>query len=103
MNQPTDDNKRTIALLYGVMNTGAPFWLFAAVRINKYQQFQEAYKNGTLDIHQFEPYGEIIVIGDGKNPPDDIILKVAELYQTDPATLMQDLQSETLPASGTGG
>lgn len=89
--QPTanDDQKRIIVLIYGMLENGNPFWLFAAVKPNKYQAFMAAQKDGQIDLYHFEPFGEIIVSGEGKSPPDEVTLKVAEMYQTDPETLMQ--------------
>src|SRR5436853_252825 len=89
-----DDKTRIIVLVYGTLENGNPCWLFAAVKPSKYQGFLGAHKNGTLDVQQFDGYGEIIVSGEGKAPPDDVILKVAEMYQTDPATLMQGAQED---------
>lgn len=87
-NPAPDDSKRTIVLIYGMLENGNPFWVFAAVKPSKYQPFIAAQKDGTIDLYNFEPFGEIIISGEGKSPPDEIILKVAEMYQTDPATLM---------------
>lgn len=95
MTQPADpleDLKRTIVLLYGMMEGNAPFWLFAAVRPSRYQQFMSAHKEGKIDLRQFEPYGELIICGEGKSPPDDVILKVAEMYQSDPSTFAKAVQ-----------
>jgi len=83
-----EDLKRIIVLIYGILGNGNPFWVFAAVRPSKYQPFMTAQKEGTLNLYQFEPFGEIIVSGEGKAPPEDIILKVAEMYQTTPEVLM---------------
>ena len=94
MTDPTEDLKRTIVLIYGLLDNGKPCWLFAAVKPNKYQLFQEAYKEGKLDIYKFEPYGEIIVSGEGKGPPDNVTLKVAEMYQTDPSALVAAASEE---------
>ena len=97
MSQQTDplqDLKRTILLLYGIMVTGGPFWVFVAIRPSKYQKFLTTQKEGTLDLENFEIYGELIVSGEGKAPPDDVILKVAEMYQTDPAQFSQAVQEE---------
>lgn len=87
--KPDENLTRTIVLLYGMLESGSPFWVFAAVRPNKYAPFIEAQKTGKLDLYHFDEYGEIIVSGEGKSPPDMVTLKVAEMYQTDPATLMQ--------------
>jgi hypothetical protein len=87
-----EDITRIIVLMYGMLDSGGPFWTFAAILPSKYAGFQQAQKDGTLDLHHFEPFGEIIVSGAGKAPPEEITLKVAELYQTDPTTLMQALE-----------
>jgi Helix-turn-helix len=80
---------RTIIYMYGMLENGNPFWLFAAVNPARYSQFLSAHKAGTLDLHQFRPYGEIIVSGEGKGPPDEITAQVAEMYDTTPEILMQ--------------
>lgn len=82
-----EDLKRTIVLLYGMMQNGQPCWIFAAVRPSMYQDFQTAYKNQKIDLKDFSGFGELIISGEGKTPPDDVILKVAEMYQTEPAKL----------------
>ncbi len=81
------DLMRTIILVYGLLEDGNPFWVFVAVKPSQYQPFILAQKNGTLNLYQFETYGEIIVSGVGKSPPDEITIKVAEMYQTDPEKL----------------
>ena len=98
MTEPTDQSKdlntRTIVLIYGLMEDGSSFWLYAAVKPSKYLAFMTAQKEGALDLYAFEPYGEIIVSGKGKSPPDEITLKVAEMYQTDPETLFVPKESQ---------
>ncbi len=84
--------KRIIVLIYGQLENGAPLWVFAAVRPARYPLFQAAYRTGALDIHQFDLYGEIVVSGEGAVPPDDVTLKVAEIYGTNAAELMQAVQ-----------
>ncbi|MBY0408049.1 MAG: hypothetical protein K2Q01_10180 [Rickettsiales bacterium] len=91
---PLEELKRTIVILYGITDTGGPMWIFAAVRVTRYQQFLAAQKEGTIDLEKFETFGELIVAGEGKSPPDDVILKVAEMYQTDPAQFTQNVQEE---------
>lgn len=91
---PLEDLKRTIVLLYGILDKGGPFWVFAAIRPSKYQQFLTTQKEGGLDLEKFEYYGELIVSGEGKSPPDDVILKVAEMYQTDPAALAKNVEED---------
>lgn len=98
MTETTDQDKdlhtRTIVLIYGLLNDGGSFWLYAAVKPSKYQAFMAAQKDGTLNLYEFMPYGEIIISGKGKSPPDEVTLKVAEMYQTDPETLLAHSQSD---------
>jgi len=82
-----DITTRTIVLVYGLLEDGGPFWLYAAVKPSKYNGFMAAQKDGSLNVYDFSPFGEIIIAGKGKSPPDEVTLKVAEMYQTDPATL----------------
>ncbi|NBO17927.1 MAG: hypothetical protein EBV03_01640 [Proteobacteria bacterium] len=91
---PLEDLKRTIVLLYGMMDGGAPFWVFAAIRPSRYQQFLTAQKEGKVDLEQFAVYGELIISGEGKTPPDEVILKVAEMYQSDPAAFAKTVAEE---------
>jgi hypothetical protein len=84
---------RTVVLMYGMMEDGGSYWVFAAVKPSKYQAMLAAQRDGTLDVYDFKPYGEIIVAGRGKSPPDEVTLKVAEMYQTDPASLLQPVEN----------
>ena len=85
----TDDLTRIIVLVYGMLDNGNPFWTYVAVKPSKYQGFLAAQKEGKLDLYDFGGYGEIIVSGESKLPPDEVTLKVAEMYQTDPSTLFK--------------
>ncbi len=91
---PLEDLKRTIVLLYGIMDNGGPFWVFAAIRPSKYQQFLGLQKESGIDLEKFEYYGELIISGEGKAPPDEVILKVAEMYQTDPASFATNVADD---------
>ncbi len=82
-----DDLTRIIALVYGLLENGNPFWVYVAVKPSKYQPFLNAQKEGTLDLYKFDGYGEIIVSGESRQPPDEVTLKVAEMYQTDPSKM----------------
>jgi hypothetical protein len=84
----TDDLTRIIVLVYGMMESGGPFWVYVAVKPSKYQGFMTAQKEGKLDLHAFDQWGEIIISGEGRMPPDEVTLKVADMYQTDPSTLL---------------
>ena len=83
---------RTIVLIYGLLENGNPCWIYAAVKPSKYQAFLTAHKEGKVDMYDFAPYGEIIVSGEGKTPPDEITLKVAEMYQTDPTKALENAE-----------
>lgn len=89
-----DDLTRIIVLVYGMLENGGPFWVFVAVKPSKYQPFLAAQKDGSLDLNRFDAYGEIIVSGEGRTPPDEVTLKIAEMYQTDPSTLFQPIDIE---------
>jgi hypothetical protein len=91
-----DDLTRIIVLVYAMLETRQPCWVYVAVKPTKYDAFMQTQKDGKLDLYHFEPFGEIIVSGAGKSPPDSITLKVAEMYQTDPTKLFQpvDLEEE---------
>ncbi len=94
--QQPDDLTRIIVLVYAMLETKQPCWIYVAVKPSKYDGFMLAQKEGKLDLYHFDPFGEIIVSGEGKSPPDAITLKVAEMYQTDPTKLFQpvDLEEE---------
>jgi hypothetical protein len=94
-----EDPRRTIMLVYGMFPNGQPFWVFTAVKPNKQQAFMAAHKEGALDLYNFSEFGEIIVSGEGKSPPDEITLKVAEMYQTDPSTLFKNIKDENAAAA----
>jgi transcriptional regulator with XRE-family HTH domain len=82
---------RTIVLVYGMFENGTRFWLYAAVRPSMYPLFVSNYKSGDIDLYNFEMYGEMLVFGEGDTPPDEATLKVAAMYQTTPAALMDGM------------
>jgi hypothetical protein len=88
--------KRIIALVYGLMDNGTPFWVFVAVRPEKYTLFIAAHEAQTLNLYEFEPYGEIIISGEGKQPPDEITLKIAEVYQTNAELLLAAVADDVM-------
>jgi serine/threonine protein kinase len=94
-----EDPKRAIALMYWKLDTGEPFWVFVAVRSEQYKNFHKAYQSNNVNLHFFAPYGEIIVSGHGKSPPDEVVRKVAEMYQTTPEKLMSSLKDQPPPDS----
>jgi len=92
--QKVDDLTRIIVLVYGALDNGNPFWVYVAVKPSQYEGFMKAQKDGSLDLYDFDGYGEIIVSGESKLPPDEVTLKVAEMYQTDPSTLFKQTDPE---------
>lgn len=95
-NTPTDKYdpdsvSRIIMLLYGKMDHGGPFWCYVAVKPSKFEEFKAAEKGGTIDLYAFEPYGEVIVSAEGQTPPEEVTLKVAELYGADASTFFQPI------------
>jgi hypothetical protein len=86
-----DALSRIIMLVYGVMDHGGPFWCYVAVKPSMYDQFKAAETGGTLDLYNFDSYGEIIVSAEGETPPEEVTLKVAEMYNTDPSKFFQPI------------
>ena len=89
-----DDHSRIIVLIYGTLQNDKPFWCYVAVKPSKYKEFLEAQKEGTLKLNAFQPFGEIIIYGEGHTPPEEVTLKVAEVYQTDPNNFFKALDPE---------
>lgn len=89
-----DDVARVIVLIYGLLEESRPFWCYVAVKPSKYQAFLDEQKAGTLNLFEFGKYGEIIISGEGSNPPDEVTLKVAEVYQTDPRKFFEPVDPD---------
>jgi len=89
-----DDFARVIILVYGVLEGNVPFWCYVAVKPTQYQKFLDAQKEGVLNLYEFQPFGEVIISGQGNQPPDAVTLKVAEVYQTDPSKFFQPVDPE---------
>ncbi len=86
-----DALSRIIMLVYGVMDHGGPFWCYVAVKPSMYDPFKAAETGGSLDLYNFDAYGEIIVSAEGETPPEEVTLKVAEMYNTDPSKFFQPI------------
>lgn len=96
-----DSDRRTIMLIDGTFTDGRDFWVFVAVKTGMYDAFIEADRNNTLDLHNFLPYGEVIVSGTefvNGQPPSDVIARVAELYKVPFSQMMQHITGEKYPA-----
>lgn len=93
-----DNVSRIIVLVYGRMDHGGPFWCYVAVKPSMYEKFKAAEIGGDLDLYNFESFGEIIVSAEGETPPEDVTIKVAELYNTDPSTFFQPMDPQEIIA-----
>ncbi len=92
--QNPDALARIIVLIYGMLEGGKPFWVYAAIKPSEYDTFNEAKKNNKIDLNNFSAYGELIVAGEGQTPPIEVTLKVAEVYQTDVSKFFDDNTSK---------
>lgn len=93
-----DNISRIIMLVYGVMDHGGPFWCYVAVKPSQYDAFKEAESSGKIDLYDFDEYGEIIVSAEGETPPEDVTMKVAEMYNTDPSSFFQPMDPKKVIA-----
>lgn len=82
---------RVIMLLYGKMDHGGPFWCYVAIKPSQFNAFKTAEKEGKIDLYNFEAFGEVIVSAEGATPPEEVTLKVAEMYGADPSTFFQPI------------
>lgn len=103
MNQPPTTNdkyapdnlSRVIMLLYGKMDHGGPFWCYVAIKPSQFEAFKAAEAAGSIDLYNFEAYGEVIVSAEGQTPPEEVTLKVAEMYGADASTFFQPIDPMT--------
>lgn len=86
-----DNLSRVIMLLYGKMDHGGPFWCYVAVKPSQFEAFKAAEAAGNIDLYNFEPFGEVIVSAEGQTPPEEVTLKVAEMYGADASTFFQPI------------
>lgn len=93
-----DAISRIIMLVYGTMEHGGPFWCYVAVKPSMYDGFKRAERDGSLDLYNFDSYGEIIVSAEGETPPEEVTIKVAEMYNTDPSKFFQPIDPKQVIA-----
>lgn len=76
-----DNASRLITLVRGMMEQGGFYWCYVAVKPNLVTKFQQAIKN-KYNIQNFvkDAYGEVVVSGRGKEPPEDVTKKVEEMF-----------------------
>ena len=90
-NYDPDNLSRVIMLLYGKMDHGGPFWCYVAVKPSQFDAFKAAEAAGSIDLYNFEAFGEVIVSAEGQTPPEEVTLKVAEMYGADASTFFQPI------------
>jgi len=73
------------------MDHGGPFWCYVAVKPSQFEAFKVAEKSGKIDLYNFDEFGEVIVSAEGQTPPDEVTIKVAEIYGADPSTFFQPI------------
>jgi hypothetical protein len=93
-----DAISRIIMLVYGTMEHGGPFWCYVAVKPSMYDAFKRSERDGSLDLYNFDSYGEIIVSAEGETPPEEVTIKVAEMYNTDPSKFFQPIDPKQVIA-----
>ena len=86
-----DKLSRVIMLLYGKMAHGGPSWCYVAIKPSKFEAFKKAEAEGKIDLYNFDDFGEVIVSAEGETPPDEVTVKVAEIYGADPSTFFQQV------------
>jgi hypothetical protein len=89
-----DNIARIIMLVYGKLQNGNPFWCYCAVKPGMFDQFKADEAAGKLDLYNFEPYGEVVVSGEGETPPNEVTAKVAEMYNTDASKFFQPIDPQ---------
>jgi len=52
---------------------------------------QSGWSRSKIDLYQFDPYGEVVVSGEGERPPSEVTQKVAEMYNADASTFFQPI------------
>lgn len=89
-----DQISRIIMLIYGKLENGNPFWCYCAVKPSRYEQFKADEAAGKIDLYHFDPYGEVVVSGEGETPPQEVTEKVAEMYNADASTFFQPIDPQ---------
>lgn len=78
---PKENTSRLITLVRGVMEQGGFYWCYVAVKPELVTKFQKAVAE-KYNIQNFvkDNYGEVVVSGRGKLPPQEITEKVAKMF-----------------------
>lgn len=64
-----------LVLVQGALPDGSGHYAYASIPPSKYLAFKEAEAAGNYDLAQ---YGKILAHGAGKNPPPDVVKKMAD-------------------------
>jgi len=86
-----DALSRVIMLLYGSMDYGGPFWCYVAIKPSKFDAFKEAEAAHTIDLINFDDFGEVIVSAEGQEPPPEVTAKIAEMYGANVDTFFKSI------------
>lgn len=83
-----DISPRLVMLVRGMMEPRGSYWCYVAVKPSLVKKFKNAIAS-KYNIQNFvkDAYGEVIVSGRGRTPPQEVIEKVAEMYGVNPKVL----------------
>ena len=92
-----DELARIVMLVFGKMkdNKGS-YWCYVAIKPTEYRRFTDLYQAGKMNLYGFEKegFGEIIVSGQGRHPPDEVTYQVARVYKIDLKELYKETNAE---------
>jgi hypothetical protein len=98
LNITPDHVARMVMLTYGKMVNSKPFWCFVAVKPTRQDELKKHIAGKTFDINNFEKdgFGEIVVSGEGVIPPNDIIKKVAAMFNVPIRDFFKDFDQDAV-------
>jgi hypothetical protein len=98
LNITPDHVARMVMLTFGKMADSKPFWCFVAVKPSRQDELNKHISNKAFDINNFEKdgYGEIVVSGEGVIPPNDIIKKVAAMFNVAIRDFFKDVDQDAV-------
>lgn len=70
-----DEDVGILVLVQGTLPGGEAHYAYASIPPSRYMAFKEAESAGNYDLAQF---GKILAHGPGKNPPPDVVKKMAD-------------------------
>lgn len=92
-----NDLARMVMLVFGKLQDGkGSYWCYVAIKPTEYKRFNTLYTSGKLNLYHFESegFGEIIVSGQGRQPPEEVTYQVARVYQLNIDELYKDTDAE---------